>query len=77
MASKTYFSERLVAILLVLGGLALAIFVAWGIWKAAFPGLPPLQGQMESRVINVSPLALGILFLVPAIAGYALLRMRP
>lgn len=32
----------------------LAIFVVWGIWRAAFPGLPPLQGQMEARVINVS-----------------------
>lgn len=30
------------------------VFVIWGIWKAAFPPLPPFQGQMEGRVISVS-----------------------
>lgn len=29
-------------------------FVVWGIWRAAFPPLPPFQGQMEARVINIS-----------------------
>lgn len=34
--------------------LALVIFIAWGIWRAAFPPEPPIQGQMESRTISVS-----------------------
>ncbi len=33
---------------------ALGLFIIWGIWRAAFPPLPPLQGQMEARTINVS-----------------------
>lgn len=34
--------------------LALVAFIAWGIWRAAFPPKPPLQGQMESRTISLS-----------------------
>lgn len=34
--------------------LAVGIFVIWGIWRAAFPPLPPFQGQMEGRTISVS-----------------------
>lgn len=33
---------------------SLSIFIIWGIWRAAFPPRPPLQGQMEGRTINVS-----------------------
>ncbi len=40
----------LVLILIV----CLVVFVAWGIYQAAFPPSPPLQGQMESRTISVS-----------------------
>ena len=29
-------------------------FVLYGLWMAAHPTLPPFQGQMEARVINVS-----------------------
>lgn len=39
--------------LLTLAG-CLALFIIWGIWRAAFPPMPPLQGQMEARTINVS-----------------------
>lgn len=40
--------------LLVLA-LALAVaLVLFGLWKAAYPTLPPFQGQMEARVINVA-----------------------
>lgn len=30
------------------------LFVVWGIWRAAFPPLPPFQGQMEGRSISVA-----------------------
>lgn len=30
------------------------ILVVYGLWKAAHPTLPPFQGQMEARVINVA-----------------------
>ena len=30
------------------------IFVIWGVWRAAFPPLPPFQGQMEGRTISIS-----------------------
>lgn len=33
---------------------AAGLFIVWGIWRAAFPPQPPLQGQMESRTISVS-----------------------
>lgn len=32
----------------------LAIFIAWGIYRAAFPPKPPLQGEMEARVISIA-----------------------
>ena len=42
-------------LILLLGAIgALGVFVAWGIWRAAFPPLPPFQGQMEGRTISVS-----------------------
>lgn len=34
--------------------LAVGVFVVWGIWRAAFPPLPPFQGQMEGRTISIS-----------------------
>lgn len=39
------------------GGLALVAvvaFIAWGLWKAAHPPPPPLQGQIEARTIDVA-----------------------
>lgn len=33
---------------------ALAIFIGWGIYRAAFPPTPPLQGEMEARTISVA-----------------------
>ncbi|MBD5646219.1 MAG: HlyD family efflux transporter periplasmic adaptor subunit [Desulfovibrio sp.] len=30
------------------------LFVIWGVWRAAFPPLPPFQGQMEGRTISIS-----------------------
>lgn len=41
-------------ILLLSVVMGVGVFVIWGIWKAAFPPLPPFQGQMEGRVISVS-----------------------
>lgn len=46
--------RRILPHILTAFGILLACFIIWGIWKAAFPGLPPLQGQMEARVINIS-----------------------
>ncbi|MDE5831543.1 MAG: efflux RND transporter periplasmic adaptor subunit [Desulfovibrio sp.] len=40
------------ALALLLAGLA--AFTLWGIIRAAFPPTPPMQGQMEARVISVS-----------------------
>lgn len=34
--------------------MALALFIAWGIYKAAFPPAPPLQGEMEARTISIA-----------------------
>lgn len=40
---------------LLIAALVLAVaLVLYGLWKAAHPTLPPFQGQMEARVINVS-----------------------
>lgn len=33
---------------------ALGLFIIWGIWRAAYPPAPPLQGQMEARTISVA-----------------------
>lgn len=42
-------------LVLLLGAItAIGLFVIWGIWRAAFPPLPPFQGQMEGRTISVS-----------------------
>ena len=41
--------------LLFIAALVLAVaLVLYGLWKATHPTLPPFQGQMEARVINVS-----------------------
>lgn len=42
------------SILLILILICLTIFIAWGIYKAAFPPVPPLQGEMEARVISIA-----------------------
>lgn len=34
--------------------IALGTFIIWGIYKAAFPPKPPLQGQMEARTLSVA-----------------------
>ena len=41
---------RLLAVFLV----CIGVFILWGIWRAAFPPRPPLQGQMEARTISVA-----------------------
>ena len=46
------FSIGVILLLLVIAGLA--IFIGWGILKAAFPPKPPLQGQMEARTLSVA-----------------------
>ncbi len=33
---------------------ALIIFLVYGVYRAAFPPLPPIQGQMESRTVTVA-----------------------
>ncbi|WP_066265251.1 HlyD family secretion protein [Hydrogenophaga palleronii] len=35
-------------------GLAVVLFLAWGLWKAFTPQALPLQGQIEAQEINVS-----------------------
>lgn len=47
-------ASKLGLILLLGVVVAVGLFVAWGIWQAAFPPLPPFQGQMEGRTISVS-----------------------
>ncbi len=42
---------KILLLLLVIG---LGTFTAWGIWRAAFPPKPPLQGQMEARTLSVA-----------------------
>ncbi|HCL85718.1 MAG TPA: hypothetical protein DIC45_04270, partial [Comamonadaceae bacterium] len=39
---------------LVLAGLALLVFIAWGFWRAAQPPAPYFQGQMEARETDVA-----------------------
>ena len=46
-------TPRLKKILLALLFIAILV-VLYGLWLAAHPTLPPFQGQMEARVINVS-----------------------
>ncbi len=47
-------SLRFGTILLLILLIALVTFIVWGIYQAAFPPKPPLQGQMESRTVSVS-----------------------
>lgn len=47
-------SLRLGTIILLVLLIGLVVFIIWGIYQAAFPPSPPLQGQMESRTISVS-----------------------
>lgn len=44
----------LLGVLSLLLLLSLAAFIGWGIYKAAFPPRPPLQGQMEARTIAIA-----------------------
>ncbi len=46
--------KSLGARLLVILLFCLGLFIIWGIWRAAFPPRPPIQGQMEARTISVS-----------------------
>ena len=46
-------TPRIKKILWVVLFIAIA-FVLYGLWMASHPTLPPFQGQMEARVINVS-----------------------
>lgn len=47
-------ASKLGLILLLGVVVGVGAFVIWGIWRAAFPPLPPFQGQMEGRIISVS-----------------------
>lgn len=40
--------------LLIILMIGLAAFIVWGVYKAAFPPKPPLQGQMEARTLSVA-----------------------
>lgn len=46
--------RRLAGALLAAFLVGVGAFIAWGIWRAAFPPKPPLQGQMEARSISVA-----------------------
>lgn len=48
------FISKIGLVLLLSVVVGVGVFVVWGIWKAAFPPLPPFQGQMEGRVISIS-----------------------
>ncbi|MDE7370657.1 MAG: efflux RND transporter periplasmic adaptor subunit [Desulfovibrio sp.] len=52
-AAKTH-GGKLGLILLLATVACVGIFVIWGVWRAAFPPLPPFQGQMEGRTISIS-----------------------
>lgn len=55
MAEKTGFKKSgLLGVLFLFTLICLAAFIGWGIYKAAFPPKPPLQGQMEARVISIA-----------------------
>ena len=47
-------APKISVILMLIFVLGLTVFIVWGIYKAAFPPAPPLQGQMESRTISVA-----------------------
>lgn len=53
-ASGAGFGGKLGLVLLLATVAGVGLFVAWGIWRAAFPPLAPFQGQMEGRVISVA-----------------------
>lgn len=42
------------AILLLIFAAGVAVFAIWGVWRAAYPPVAPMQGQMEARIINIS-----------------------
>lgn len=46
--------HKFAGVLLVAFLIGVGAFIAWGIWRAAFPPKPPLQGQMEARTISVA-----------------------
>ncbi|MEG2155414.1 MAG: efflux RND transporter periplasmic adaptor subunit [Burkholderiaceae bacterium] len=47
-------SSKLKLGLIVAVVLAACAFVAWGLWQASRPTTPPLQGQMESRTVDIA-----------------------
>ena len=47
-------APKISVILMLVFVLGLTAFIVWGIYKAAFPPAPPLQGQIESRTISVA-----------------------
>ena len=47
-------APKISVILMLVFVLGLTAFIVWGIYKAAFPPAPPLQGQMESRTVTVA-----------------------
>ncbi|MDE5880016.1 MAG: efflux RND transporter periplasmic adaptor subunit, partial [Desulfovibrio sp.] len=53
-AGRHGFGGKLGLILLLATVACVGLFVIWGVWRAAFPPLPPFQGQMEGRTISVS-----------------------
>lgn len=53
-AADGHLAGKLGLILLLATVAAVGLFVIWGIWRAAFPPLPPFQGQMEGRTISIS-----------------------
>ena len=53
-ATGTEHGGKLGLVLLLATVGAVGIFVIWGVWRAAFPPLPPFQGQMEGRTISIS-----------------------
>lgn len=52
--TRTFKKSGWLSSLFALVLLGLAIFIGWGIYKAAFPPVPPLQGEMEARTISIA-----------------------
>lgn len=59
MSRASFRPFSLGAILLLVLLAALALFILWGIYQAAFPPRPPFQGQMEARTISIASRAPG------------------
>lgn len=55
----------------------LALFIAWGIYSAAFPPSPPLQGEMEARVISIASKVPGRIARVLAAEGENVAKGQP